>query len=121
VFGAPPEAFDASDESGGAIREEGIVMAGNPVGRDSGDDSSPGGLEGLILSLSASALEALGEGPPREGGAPAPDLGQARHLIDLLELLQVKTQGNLTAGEAALLEQLLFDLRMRYLGKAGPS
>jgi len=96
-------------------------MAGNPDSRNGGDSSAPGPLEGLWLSLGASALEALGEGPPREGESPVPDLAQARHLIDLLEVLQTKTQGNLTADEATLLEQLLFDLRLRYLGKAGPS
>jgi hypothetical protein len=35
--------------------------------------------------------------------------------IDLLDLLRVKTVGNLTAGESRMLDDLLFDPRRRYL------
>lgn len=43
------------------------------------------------------------------------NLALAKHNIDLLELMQDKTQGNLTPDEAKLLEQVLFELRMRYV------
>jgi hypothetical protein len=39
----------------------------------------------------------------------------ARHLIDLLGVIEEKTRGNLTADEAAMLEQMLHQLRMLYL------
>jgi hypothetical protein len=39
----------------------------------------------------------------------------ARQTIDLLSLLEQKTKGNLTGEEERLLEQALYDLRMRYV------
>jgi hypothetical protein len=83
--------------------------------------STPGLFEGLLLMLATTAMDALGQAPGSEGGEPKVDFAQARHMIDLLEVLQEKTRGNLSSGEAGLLEHLLFDLRMRYLAKTGPS
>ena len=39
----------------------------------------------------------------------------ARQTIDLLGLLQEKTRGNLTGPEESLLDQALYDLRLRYV------
>jgi hypothetical protein len=85
------------------------------------EESGSGLIEGLLMMLAASAMESLGEAPGPTGGEPRVNLPQARQMIDLLGALQEKTRGNLTAGEDGLLEQLLFDLRMRYFKKAGPS
>jgi hypothetical protein len=43
------------------------------------------------------------------------DLGAAKQMIDLLGILREKTKGNLEAGEAQLLDSMLYDLRMRYV------
>lgn len=67
----------------------------------------------FILSLNASALTQLGEDPGPDG-AGGQDLALARHTIDMIEMLERKTQGNLTGAEERLLGQVLFDLRMRY-------
>jgi hypothetical protein len=71
----------------------------------------------LCLSLGTSALYHLGTvGDPETGAkAPAPNLPLARQTIDILEMLQRKTQGNLDAEEAQLLEGLLYQLRMRFV------
>jgi hypothetical protein len=71
----------------------------------------------LCLSLGTSVLYHLGAvGDPETGAkAPAPNLPLARQTIDILEMLQVKTQGNLEAEEAKLLEGLLFELRVRFV------
>lgn len=53
------------------------------------------------------------------GGEAEENLPLARFHIDLLELLEAKTKGNISAQEAKLLENLLYQLRMRYLEKAG--
>ena len=84
-------------------------------------EPEPGLFEGLLVMLAATAMESLGESPGSGGGEPRVNLQQARQMIDLLGVLQEKTQGNLTSGEAGFLEHLLFDLHMRYLKKAGPS
>ena len=36
-------------------------------------------------------------------------------MIDILAMLEQKTRGNLTAQERSLLEQVLYDLRMRFV------
>ena len=69
--------------------------------------------QGLVLSLAAAALTQLGAGPP--DAERHQDLAQARQTIDLLEMLQQKTKGNLTDEETQVLDSLLFDVRMRYL------
>jgi len=43
------------------------------------------------------------------------DLEQAKYTIDILQIMEEKTKGNLTAEEAKLLRGLLYDLRMRYV------
>lgn len=71
----------------------------------------------FCLSLGTSALYHLGVvGDPRSGKPlERPDVAAARQTIDLLELLQRKTRGNLEAEEARLLEGLLYELRMRFV------
>ncbi len=72
--------------------------------------------QGLILSLGTAALSQLGG--KQAGEQHAPDLDQAKQAIDLLEVLQARTKGNLTPDEESLLESVLFDLRMRFLSAA---
>jgi hypothetical protein len=71
----------------------------------------------LLISLSTQALMYLGEMeiPGLEGGGAHKDLPAARNIIDLLAVLESKTTGNLDPDEAALLEQILYDLRMRFV------
>jgi hypothetical protein len=69
----------------------------------------------FVLSLSHSALVHLGDAPDPSVGTVAADPLLARQTIDLLQLLQEKTAGNLTGEEERLLDQILYDLRMRYV------
>jgi hypothetical protein len=52
-------------------------------------------------------------------GEDATNLEMARFYIDLIAVLRQKTAGNLTAQEAAFLEDLLYRLRVRYVQKRG--
>jgi len=45
----------------------------------------------------------------------APNLPLAKQTIDILGMLEQKTRGNLTAEERQLLEQVLYELRMRFV------
>lgn len=83
------------------------------------DEAAQPSFATLVLSLSTQALMCLGEIPDAPGAEPKQDLGVARHVIDLLGVLQQKTQGNLTEDEHALLERILYDLRMRYVQLSG--
>lgn len=69
----------------------------------------------LVLSFSTEALAFLGEMPHPLTRQVQVDLPAAKHFIDILGLLQAKTRGNLEQGEAALLERVLYDLRLKYV------
>jgi len=69
----------------------------------------------FVLSLSHSALVHLGDAPDPSGGTVTANPTLARQTIDLLQLLQEKTTGNLTGEEERLLDQILYDLKMRYV------
>jgi len=66
----------------------------------------------FLLSLNASALLHLGEGVVDAGSEP--NLPMARQTIEMIAMLEDKTRGNLTGKEEQLLNQVLFDLRMRF-------
>jgi len=69
----------------------------------------------FILGLSTQALLHLGEIPNPLSNTVERDLDAAKHVIDILGILQEKTRNNLEAGEQGLLESALYDLRMRYV------
>lgn len=71
----------------------------------------------FILSLGSSTLIFLGGIEDPIKGEKMVNLPQAREMIDLLTILKEKTKGNLNKEEGILLDNLLFDLRMRYVEK----
>ncbi len=75
-------------------------------------------LQGLFIMLASSALVNLGEAADPETGERVLDLEQAREAIDLLSLLRVKTEGNRTEQESHLLEEMLYDLQLRFVRAA---
>jgi hypothetical protein len=72
----------------------------------------------FVLSLGSSVLMHLGDAPHPGSGEIAKDLSMAKHTIDILSMLELKTKGNLNPSEAQLMENLLFDLRLRYVEAA---
>lgn len=77
--------------------------------------SGPIGFIGFLESLYASAMMQLGATAPGQLSRPEPDYEGARQTIEILGLLQQKTNGNLTAEEAQVLEEILYELRMVYV------
>jgi len=69
----------------------------------------------FIASLSSSALVHLGEIAEPSTGQKQANIQMAKHTIDIIGLLQEKTNGNLTKEEDKLIQNVLTDLRMRYL------
>jgi hypothetical protein len=69
----------------------------------------------FVMSMATSVLVHLGEVPHPEDAQAKPNLTMARHTLDLLGMLQEKTRGNLTKEEQELLENLLYDLRLKYV------
>lgn len=74
----------------------------------------------LLNLITMQAAVALGgvQGPGGEQIPPNPLA--ARHFIDLLEVLQKKTEGNLTEEEGRALDAVLYELRMQYVNAVGP-
>ena len=71
---------------------------------------------GFILSLATTAAVHFGDlEDPNTGRKGEPNLLAARQMIDLIAILQEKTKGNLTAAEAKLVDDLLYELRIRYV------
>jgi len=69
----------------------------------------------FVLGLSTQALLHLGEIPDPISNATQRDLAAAKHVIDILAILREKTRSNLEPDEEALLDSMLYDLRMRYV------
>jgi hypothetical protein len=69
----------------------------------------------FVISLASSCLLSLGQIPDSSTGRAEPDLDAAGSILDVLEMLKVKTAGNLDARESDLLDQTLFQLKMTYI------
>jgi hypothetical protein len=72
----------------------------------------------LINAMAEPALLFLGEIPHPATGKAVVDLERSRLQIDMLDLLRVKCRGNLTHEEEALLDRILYQLRMLYVARA---
>ncbi|MGH8013594.1 MAG: DUF1844 domain-containing protein [Candidatus Binataceae bacterium] len=72
----------------------------------------------FVVGLSTEALVHLGEIPDPQSGAPVQSLPAAQQLIDIIGMLKEKTRGNLDQDEQALIDAILFDLRMKFVERA---
>jgi len=85
------------------------IEPGSPFENDSAR------FEMLVSYLSTTAMFQMGLIPGPSGERIPPDLPNARRTVDLIEVLQEKTRGNLTAQESRLLEDVLYELRMSFV------
>lgn len=109
---APPSTAPgrAAVDPGGAGQEPGGQAPEPPVSGQGSVD-----LQGLFVMFASSALINLGEAADPATGERLVDLDQAKDAIDLLLLLREKTAGNRTEHESRLLEQIIYDVQMRYV------
>jgi hypothetical protein len=71
---------------------------------------------GFVLSLATTAAVHFGDIPdPNTGERVEPNVAAAGQMIEILDMLQQKTKGNLLEPEAQLIDDLLYELRMRYV------
>jgi hypothetical protein len=74
----------------------------------------------FVLSLASTAAIHFGDlADPATGQRADANLEGASQMIDILTLLDQKTRGNLTAEERQVLEQVLYELRMRFVEVSG--
>jgi hypothetical protein len=78
-------------------------------------DDEPVSFSTFVLGLSTQALLHLGEIPNPMTRALERDLTAAKQVIDILGILREKTRNNLDPSEEALLDSVLYDLRLRYV------
>ena len=69
----------------------------------------------LVFSLQAGAMQHLGKIASPISGKIERDLNLAKTTIDMLEMLQKKTEGNLNNDEKRLIDHILYELRMNYV------
>ena len=69
----------------------------------------------FVLSLSTSALFHFGDFPDPEGGKTEKNLPAAKQTIDILDMLNEKTKGNIDDNEGKLIQGVLYELKMRYV------
>ncbi len=100
--------------------EEVATAPTTPAARGAGplrSSGAPADFSQFLLTLAAQAGMLLsGEGLP-EGAPPGDALEGARSVIAILDMLKEKTEGRRTSAEEALLDQILFQLRMAYVEK----
>ena len=72
----------------------------------------------LVGMLATNAMLQLGDVPDPASGQRVENLRAVQDMITFLEILTQKTKGNLNQEEGEVLEQVLYDLRMRYMAKA---
>ena len=100
----PPAATETSPQADEEFTEE-----------DLADARDPASFISFLMSIASNAASALGmmEHPVTHQREVDVELG--KHWIDILGMLQKKTEGNLTPQEKRMLEGLLADLRMQYV------
>lgn len=115
---APASPADASEPQGpqpAASAAPSTSSASEPRGRPV---LPPVDFQTFVISLGSSALMHLGAIESPDTGRREPNLDLAKHTIDVLAMLEKKTQGNLTQAESHLITSLLYDLRLKYVEAA---
>ena len=120
----PEETFKVSDRRRRPSEDEPPAPAAPPPGRAeevAREQAPPPGAEaerslvGLFMMLASSAVIALGDAPDPVTGQRHQDPAHAADAIELLILLREKTEGNRSAEESQVLDNLLYDLQLRYV------
>ena len=112
--------FSVSDKRSSSIGEEAAEQSSPPsenIASKTGGGHTPPGItfSTFLLSLSTSVAMSLGGYQDPQSGHIPRNLEHAKQSIDILAIIQDKTEGNLTPEEKDLLERTLYELRMRYV------
>jgi len=86
-----------------------------------GDDPCPPPIDfnTFVTSLSAGALFHMGVMPDPDTNRPMINIAMARQTIDLVAMLREKTLGNLRDDEQRHLDNVLYDLKIRFIRLVG--
>ena len=78
-------------------------------------DYPPVNFTNFVLSLSTSALFHFGDFPDPDGGKTEKNLPAVKQTIEILDMLNEKTKGNLDENESKLIQGVLYELKMRFV------
>jgi Domain of unknown function (DUF1844) len=83
---------------------------------DRGREEPGASFSDFLLWLATMAAVQFGDLPDPATGQPAePNVAAAGQLVEIIAMLQEKTAGNLAPHEAKLIDDLLYDLRLRFV------
>ena len=100
---------------------EAKAAAGAPGGAAPNADAKPSPqFAGLVESLASQALMFMGAMRDPMTGQVMQDLHQAQAMIEMLQMLEQKTKGNLVPQEQEMLKQVLDEVRMHFVRLASP-
>ncbi|UCE62272.1 MAG: DUF1844 domain-containing protein [Phycisphaerales bacterium] len=111
-----------SDWKTEAAQEKERLAKEETVSAEAGDTGAQAGASGfaeLLNMLAMQAAIALGGYQGPGGERIPPNHAAAKHQIDLLEVLDQKTKGNLTDDEKRMLDSVLYELRIQYVQAVG--
>jgi len=106
-----------SDESGErtTVSGEGFEIRREPEPpRPEAGGPHPVDFVSFVLSLTSTAFIHLGEVEDPVEGSRRVDLEAARQMIDIIDMLRLKTKGNLDPQEEKVIERILFELKLKY-------
>ena len=103
-----------------------VETSEEPSEEDFGDEEiegaqDPASFVNFLMSIASNAASALGMMEHPVTHQREVDLELGKHWIDVIGMLQRKTNGNLSKQEAQMLEGFLSDLRMQYVSLANAS
>ncbi|MDI6786094.1 MAG: DUF1844 domain-containing protein [bacterium] len=69
----------------------------------------------IVFMFSSAAFQHLGEMPDPISNEKKIDLNAAKYSIDVIDVLAKKSKGNLTEHESKIMDDILYNLRLKYL------
>ena len=121
------EGFVIKDKRSSQISEEDAVFLDDQGIKDQEEQTDSNGetktepfqvdFSTFIMSLTSSAFYHLGDMPDPSSGKKEVNLPAVQQTIDMLIMLQEKTKGNLNEDEKKLLEQMVYELQVKYVAK----
>lgn len=113
---SPVQSQIAGDGVDGNTAVGNSVNKSKPAGQAKATSLPPASFTLLVTTLATQAMAAMGLMPSTEDeAAPPVNLDFAKHFIDMLSVLQDKTQGNLVDAEQTFLRETLHQLRMAFV------
>jgi len=107
---------DDDDVTGSEDKEESSGDKGSEAGESKAGTQFPEiNFATFVFSLHSSVLFQLGVIEDPATGKKSKNLTAAKQTIDIMGMLEEKTQGNLTKEEEGMLKNILYDLRIAYV------